>query len=173
MNCRAQDLRCSDFGLPTTTRMGRRPDRTFSLHQQPGDAGSLIEFWIRGRNGRGLPDRESFDAPNLKPWLGCLSIYEAIDGYRDFRNRLDGTATVDLSGEDWQGRLASDVDRQYGTSLLRDLRRVAVWRHPVLESCSICQKPYQTAVRVLLPVTRNGDRVDEVFLALLLREHQA
>lgn len=173
MTCQAQDLHCSGFGHPTTVRIRPGAERTFSLQQRPGDASGLIEFWIRSRNGRGLPDRRSFDAPNLKPWLGCLSIYEAIDGYRDFRNRLDGTATVDLSGEDWQGRLASDIDRQYGTRLLRDLRHVAVWRHPVLDSCAICQKPFQAADRLLLPVTRNGDRVDEVFLALLPREGQA
>lgn len=134
-------------------------------------ANSLIEFWIRGRKDGGLPDRHHFHLAKLKPWLGYLSIYECVEQLSDFRNRLEGMHVAALTGENWQGRLASEVDSRFETSFSGDLRRVAVWRYPMRSQCNVFQKPDVLIDRILLPVTVDGDQVDQVFLALLPRRH--
>lgn len=136
-------------------------------------ADSLVEFWIQGRTVCGLPDRDYFDAGNLRPWLGYLSIYERIDRFSDFRNRLEGTEVIELTGENWQGRLASEVDGHFGCGFLADLRLVAVWRHPKRSLCRVFQKPYQIAERILLPVTVGGSEVDQIVMALFPTDRSA
>ncbi len=160
--------------MSTTTalkiRRDPRHDRwasTTAAHLVRTDlADTLVDFWIRSRPASGLPDREGFDAENLRPWIGYLSIYEFLGACSDYRNRLEGTEVVDLTGENWQGRLASEVDGHFGLGFLADLRRTAVWRYPMRSLCQVFQRPYQLAERVLLPVTVNGTAVDQIFMAL-------
>ncbi len=53
-------------------------------------ARGLIEYWEAKRFGRAMPTRRDLDVLDLRPWLGRLSLYEALsDG--DFRIRLRGT----------------------------------------------------------------------------------
>lgn len=127
---------------------------------------SLLAFWTRNRATCGLPDRDCFDALNLRPWIGYLSIYERDGTCPDFRNRLEGTEVIELTGENWQGRLASEIDSHFGSEFLADLRRVAVSRQPDRSLCQVFQKPYQLAERILLPVTVGRTEVDQVFMAL-------
>lgn len=130
----------------------------------------LLDFWIMGRTESGLPDRRHFDAINLHPWLGYLSIYERLGAYADFRNRLEGSAVAEMTGENWHGRLASEVDSVFGSAFSRELRRAAVWGYPLRSTCRIYQRPYLVVDRILLPVTVHGSHVDQVFLALLPRD---
>lgn len=136
-------------------------------------ANSLVEFWIRGRKAAGLPDRVHFDVLNLCPWLGHLSIYESVGRHADFLNRLEGGKVVGLTGENWRGHLASDVDGCFEGGFLADLREVAVWRHPKRSTCRVFQKPFQVAERVLLPVTVEGTEVDQIFMAMFPRDREA
>lgn len=143
---------------------------------EPGGSGlaeSLIEFWIRGRNAAGLPDRAHFDVLNLRPWLGHLSIYESVGRHADFLNRLEGGKVVGLTGENWEGHLASDIDGCFDGGFQADLREVAVWRHPKRSICPVFQKPFQVAERVLLPVTVEGTEVDQIFMAMFPRDREA
>src|SRR5690606_18432779 len=53
---------------------------------------SLLKFWTDAGGSGNIPDRSQLDAMTLRPWLGHVSIYEAIPGTIDFRIRLEGTA---------------------------------------------------------------------------------
>lgn len=129
-----------------------------------GDA--LIAFWNRGRAPAGLPDRTWFDPLNLLPWIGHLSVYEAVDGCADFRNRLEGTRVMLLTGENWQGRLASEVDSRFNVTFLANLKSVAESRSPMRDQCVVFQKRFLYVDRILLPVTLAGQEVDQIFLGM-------
>jgi hypothetical protein len=86
--------------------------------QAPAALGKMLALW-RGFAANGeVPHRGQFDTLTLRPWLGHVMIYEAVDGGRDFRNRLEGSEVVMLTGEDWTGRCASEVDAQFGSRML-------------------------------------------------------
>jgi len=53
-------------------------------------ARGLIDYWEARRLGRAMPVRRDLDVLDLRPWLGRLSLYEAL-GDGDFRIRLRGT----------------------------------------------------------------------------------
>jgi len=99
----------------------RRPVLEQELDGVPDSASpslhALLEFWSRAAPADSVPSREQLDPFTLRPWLGHISIYEALDGGRDFRIRLEGTSIVAITGEDWTGKRASDVDAQYGSRI--------------------------------------------------------
>ena len=84
----------------------------------PAALANLLALWRSLAAGGDIPHRGQFDTLALRPWLGHVMIYEAIDGGRDFRNRLEGSDVVMLTGEDWTGRCASEVDAQFGSRML-------------------------------------------------------
>lgn len=136
-------------------------------------AASLLEYWHRNRQDGALPDRTTFEATRLAEWLGFLSIYQYEAGPDDFRNRLEGSYVADLTGENWTGRYASDVDRRFGSSFRAELAEVRVRETPVADLVQIYQNDYGVAVRLLLPVALIGGReADQIFVALFARNYQ-
>jgi hypothetical protein len=125
----------------------------------------LHTLWLQyGRNDT-LPSRHHITPETLHPWLGQLSIYEEIDG-ADFLIRLDGTQIVSWTGEDWTGRLVSEVDAKYGRNLLGACR--AVWTHrlPLFDAAApLFKKEYIEARRMLLPLYSKQEK-RQVLLAL-------
>jgi hypothetical protein len=138
----------------------------------PAEAASLLDCWRRfNAQGKG-PTRSDFTPFTLKRWLGNIDIYEVEegdrDGDKDFRMRLNGTEVVALTGEDWAGKTARDIDRALGASLHTDLMRVLTSKQPRADTIRIFQKDYVSAHRLLLPVfSDDGDgAVVQIFLAL-------
>lgn len=128
---------------------------------------SLIDYWHASRGENGLPDRESFDASRMTRWLGYLSIYEHDEVSDDFRNRLEGSFVADLTGENWTGRFASEVDARFGSRFLAELREVRQLRLPSIDLIQIFQNEFGVAVRVMLPISsRPGPEADQVFVAI-------
>lgn len=130
-------------------------------------AAALVALWrsLAGADGA-PPSRAELGPERLKPWLGCISVYEPVDAEgSDFRCRLDGSGIVDLTGEDWTGRTANWVDERFRLGLCRDLR--AAWRAeaPHAHRIAVFQKTYIPACRLLLPVSTKGDG-RQVLLAL-------
>lgn len=132
-------------------------------------ARSLLEKWSSCCDGAEPPDRETLDVFELRPWLGHISVYEAIDGGSDFRIRLEGSRVSQMTGEDWTGRRASEVDDKFGTELVAIMRSVIASGRPSLHTTRIYQREFRAAVRLLLPVrSRPGGPVDQIFLVLYL-----
>jgi hypothetical protein len=121
-----------------------------------------------------VPNRKRLDAFTLRPWLGHISIYEAIDNGRDFRIRLEGTTIVAITGEDWTGKRASDVDAKYGCQIAEFMREVVRTRQPMVHTMRVFQNEVEYITRLLLPVRARADGpVDQVFLVIYVDPQQA
>lgn len=128
----------------------------------------LLAYWRENASREsGLPDRRAFDATRMIEWLGFFSIYEFDEADDDYYNRLEGTFIADLTGEDWTGRRATEVDAYFGSRFRPDLDAVRQHREPVVELVQIYQNDFGQAVRILLPVSKSGGRAaDQIFVAM-------
>ncbi len=149
----------------------RRPVLEEGLDALPASASprlhSLLQFWSDAADGRDTPSRDRFDAFALRPWLGHISIYESIDGGRDFRIRLEGTSIVAITGEDWTGKRATQVDAKYGCRIAEFMRDVVKTRRPAIHTMRVFQNEVESITRLLLPVRAHADGpVDQVFLVI-------
>lgn len=132
-------------------------------------AGTLLAKWAASCADGVPPDRETLDVFDLRPWLGHVSVYEAIDDGSDFRIRLEGTRISQMTGEDWTGRRASDVDARFGSHLVALMRGVVRTGRPGIHEIQIYQREFRAAIRLLLPMRSRGDGpVDQIFLAIYL-----
>lgn len=151
------------------------PDRQVDTLPPSADAraGTLLAKWSACRIDGRPPDREDLDVFALRPWLGHISIYEAMDADADFRVRLEGSKISQMTGEDWTGRRASQVDDRFGTRLVAIMREVVRTGRPGLHTTRIYQREFRSAIRLLLPVcSRSGGPVDQIFLVLYLDPRQ-
>lgn len=152
------------------------PDRQVD-NVPPGadpQARSLLEKWRSFCVGDLPPSREQMDPFELRPWLGHISVYEAVNDGADFRIRLEGTRISQMTGEDWTGRYASEVDEAFGAQLVPLMQTVLRTRQPSFHATGIYQREYRTAIRMLLPVrSRSDGPVDQIFMAIYLDPGQA
>lgn len=126
----------------------------------------LIAYWTANRGVDGVPVRSCFTPERLRPWIGNLSIYQQVDDGRDFRVRLEGTNITQITGDNWTGRLISEIDARFGTNFLGDVKTVLARREPSLTHCRVFQREYKPAERALLPIASQPGHVDQVFLCL-------
>lgn len=127
---------------------------------------SLLRFWQDCAEG-GIPNRQQLDAFTLRPWLGHISVYEALPDGADFRIRLEGTSIVAITGEDWTGKRASEVDHRFGSQLVAFMRRVIESERPAIHRMRVFQNDIEYITRLLLPVRARADGpVDQVFLVI-------
>ena len=134
----------------------------------PEEALGLLEHWRQFNRQGARPTRRDFTPFSLKPWLGNIDIYEVEDGGDEFRMRLNGTRVVAITGEDWKGKTARDIDRRFGRTLHDELRRVHRSKQPLAHHIRIFQKDYILAYRLVLPIfsdERQGEVV-QIFLAV-------
>ena len=155
----------------------RRPVLEQELDALPASASpslhSLLRFWSDA-GGNDVPSRDRLDAFTLRPWLGHVSIYEAVDGGDDFRIRLEGTSIVAITGEDWTGRHASEVDAKYGCHIADFMREIARTRRPMVHTMRVFQNEVEFITRLLLPVrSRPNGPVDQMFLVIYVDPQQA
>lgn len=138
----------------------------------PESAAGLLAAWRQFNAAGKGPTRGDFTPYFLKPWLGNIDIYEVEDsdaeGGKDFRMRLNGSEVVDMTGENWTGFTARDIDRKFGFSLHQEMLSVYTSKRPLAHHIRVFQKDYVTAYRLLLPIfSEKGDgQVVQIFLAL-------
>lgn len=128
---------------------------------------TLHDFWLDCRGTSDVPNRDAFDPFNLRSWLGHMSIYEAIQDGADFRIRLEGTSIVAITGEDWTGKRASDVDGRYGSRLVDFMKRTIRTHQPAIHTMRLFQNNIEYITRLLLPIRSHPlGPVDQVFLVM-------
>jgi hypothetical protein len=133
----------------------------------PPALGNLLALWRTLAASGEIPDRGQLDTLTLRPWLGHVMIYEAIDGGRDFRNRLEGSDVVMLTGEDWTGRCASEVDAQFGSRMLQYMQEAVKTGRPCMHSMWMFQNEALRVTRLMMPVkSRAGGPVDQILAVL-------
>ena len=143
-------------------------ERVKSADKPPESALRLLEHW-QAFNAQGQrPTRGDFTPFSLKRWLGNIDIYDVESDGADFRMRLNGTEVVAMTGEDWKGRTAHEIDKKYGSTLHEELHSVYRSRKPLAHHIRIFQKDYVMAYRLLLPIFSDADdgRVAQIFLAI-------
>jgi len=79
-----------------------------SVDEASASARSLMAYWETRRLGRPMPVRRDLDVLDLAPWLGRISLYEAL-GDGDFRCRIRGTtmSSIPVPGHASGGILVS------------------------------------------------------------------
>jgi len=132
----------------------------------------LLDLWQRFAAEPGRPTRADLTPFTLKPWLGFIDVYGVENGGRTFRIRLNGSCTTAMTGEDWTGRTAHDVDRKYGFGLHDEVHRVFTSQRPACHLTRIYQKDFALAYRLMLPVfSEAGDgSVAQILLAIFLTD---
>jgi hypothetical protein len=76
--------------------------------RHPGVA-MLSAYWDRKRAGRPMPDRCDIAPSEIVRLLPNIFICETLEGGRDFRFRIFGTALVNLLGIEMTGRTMSEL----------------------------------------------------------------
>ncbi|MBC06993.1 PAS domain-containing protein [Thalassospira sp.] len=135
----------------------------------PAKAHGLLAFWKSHAIAGNLPTRDDFSPDHLAPWIEDISIYEYVPDKDDFQILLEGENIVALTGEDWRGAFAREIDCHYSTSLHAAMTTARVTGAPQIHHLQIFQKEWQSGLRLLLPVTlqKSGkEDVLQVFLAI-------
>src|SRR3546814_3129193 len=88
-----------------------------------GDCRRWLGRWNRHRGSRRIPARADFDPLELKMILPRLMLLEVVDDPPDFRYRLAGTASRELTGLDWTGHSVQRSEEH--TSELQSLMRIS------------------------------------------------
>jgi len=149
-----------------------RFERLETDQEVPAVAQDLLAAWQRFNASGNRPTRDDFTPFVLKPWLGQIDIYDVEDAGSesgpDFRLRLNGTKTVALTGDDWTGATAREIDRALDVTLHADLQAVYEAGKPLSQPIRLFKKRYITAHRLMLPIfSQAGDgTVSQVFLAI-------
>jgi hypothetical protein len=168
---RLEDISLLRPHVDNTPPLLRFPVLEIGLDTLPATASpllhKLLQFWSAAAGADHVPSRERLDMFALRPWLGHISIYEAIDGGRDFRIRLEGTSIVAITGEDWTGKRATEVDARYGSQIAEFMRKVVRTHQPMVHTMRVFQNDVERITRLLLPVrARAGGPVNQVFLVI-------
>lgn len=99
---------------------------------------AFLDYWNAKRGDRAMPARTEISPKELKAWLHRIHIYDVIDGGRDFRVRLMGTAIVQAFGADVTGTLLSaEVNPEIRGRIFRILRQVVSEKAPVAVKAEI------------------------------------
>lgn len=148
------DERCVDVPPPTT----------------PTALSNLLALWRSLAAGGEIPHRGQLDTLTLRPWLGHVMIYEAVDGGRDFRNRLEGSEVVMLTGQDWTGRCASEVDSKFGSRMLHSMQEVVRNGKPCIHTMWMFQNDAIRVTRLMMPIKSRPDGPVDQILAVLYQD---
>lgn len=126
----------------------------------------FAELWEAKRDGRPLPLRDEFGFEELAPWFGHVLIMDVIDGGRDFRYRMIGTAITRFLDRDYSGRLVSEAE--YGDGDTRS-KIVDTFLRPVIDGAPVFRsghvvwatdKSWRTYDSVHCPLSRDGGGAD-------------
>ncbi|WP_341704776.1 PAS domain-containing protein [Ferrovibrio sp.] len=129
----------------------------------------LYADWLRRKRARGtrLPARDDFDPLDLKSVLPRLLLIAVQDDPPDFRYRLAGTATRELTGRELTGQSVLDLlPAQHGRLLWNNLCEMQQTLQPQYVSLSIITRTGEPlSYRVLrLPLGADGETMDMVLV---------
>ena len=125
---------------------------------------ALKEKWQEKRAGRRLPARSDFDTLEFAPWMGHLSVLDAIEGGRDFFFRLHGTNIANLYGYEMTGKSVSDLPSEIRTTISKEYREAVDRCEPILIARNhvLPKKDYTQIIKLILPLSSDGEAVDQL-----------
>ena len=154
-------------------KLGGERDREIPLtyldDDAPPAAQALLDFWNAHASEGNLPTRSDFQPDNLIPWIDDISIYEYVPEKDDFQIRLEDENIIALTGENWRGAFAREVDCRFSSGLHAAMTAVRTTLRPQIHHLRIFQREWQSGIRLLLPVLlQKPDKEDiiQIFLAI-------
>jgi hypothetical protein len=142
---------------------------TYLDDDAPRAAQSLLAFWNAHASKASIPTRTDFRPDNLTPWVDDIAIYEYVPEKDDFQILLEGENIVELTGENWRGAFAREVDCRFSSSLHAAMSEVRSTGWPQIHHLRIFQREWQRGIRLLLPVLLQKpgkEDVIQIFLAI-------
>jgi hypothetical protein len=126
----------------------------------------LFRLWNAKRGARALPARHDLRPEELRPWFGNLIALDVIDGGRDFRYRLFGTAIVFQAGFDMTGKLLSEYPIKEILPFFMATHREVVRRAaPAFGEHNPRVATVKRRRRLILPFGEDGRTVDRTMTA--------
>ncbi|MCE9649275.1 MAG: PAS domain-containing protein [Parvibaculum sp.] len=128
-------------------------------------------FWHDKKGDDAVPlraDIEPTKIPAILPWLLLLEVVDK-DGTEQFRYRLTGTGCREIFGIDYTGKFLGEGLTPEGTEIRRrEFLRVTGSGQPIYSwsELPIAERDFMTVYRGVFPVSRNGERVDQIFLVI-------
>lgn len=126
-----------------------------------------LSYWESKLRGRRMPARRDFDPvleiPRLLPWVILVDV---LRDPLDFRYRVIGTGITARSSRDHTGCRLSELNRVGPDSIVwTDRRTVVETGAPKLTAPSYIggDKTVQAVSGIHLPVSTDGDTVDQIF----------
>jgi hypothetical protein len=132
-------------------------------------ARDLLAFWNQNASNQRTPTRSDFSPQNLGDWFEDIAIFEYVPAKDDFQIVLEGERIAALTGEDWRGGFAREIDSQFSTSLNATMTLVRTTGQPQVHHLKVFKNDWQNAIRLLLPVLLQKpgkEDVLQIFLAV-------
>ncbi|HAM48381.1 MAG TPA: hypothetical protein DIT40_08705 [Alphaproteobacteria bacterium] len=151
------------------------PDDNFCIITQLDfrrpELNTFLEYWLNKRADRNFPRRSEINPaefPKLLPWI---NMYDVLDGGRDFRVRICGTALTEVIGFEVGGKLVSEIDPPIARRIKLTLQAVLEMRAPIRATTSRSALPgqdFQGSEVCALPLSSDGTDIDIIIVASLL-----
>ncbi len=138
------------------------------LHRQ------MYAYWQQKRGSRRMPSRADIDPteiPRLLPNL-LISEYVCEGDTGRWRYRLAGTAVAAAFGRDPTGRFIEELTRGDYRAFIERIHRIVRDEQRALFCASEytgARDPCMSAKRLLLPLTTDGQHVDQIISLLVFR----
>lgn len=129
----------------------------------------VLDYWQAKRAGRAMPQRRAIEPPELREVLPHLQITEVIGGGQRFRYRLVGTAIVEAFGAEFTGKHVDElVSGERDSFVHACYRAVCASRRPAFARSKYVttRNVDLTANRILLPLSEDGEAVNQILGAL-------
>jgi len=108
----------SSFIPDPTARLIDTDSKTeFLAAPEHPDAIALYHYWQGKRGGRAFPDRGDISPSEFSRLLPHITIVEVLEGGRDFRFRLYGSAMAAMTGHDRTGEYFSKLEAAPGAKI--------------------------------------------------------
>lgn len=122
---------------------------------------AFCALWRSRLRGRAMPARRDFAFEDFRPWLGTITLLQAVGNGADFRITLHGTANAERFRIDATGLLVSDLPTPWRDAVWPGIEAVRARRGPVLTRHRWVNDHFDYAwERALAPFAADGETID-------------
>lgn len=169
---------------PTASLIDTDRETDFLAAPEHPEAIALHRYWLEKRGGRAFPDRSDISPSDFSRLLPHMTIVEVLDGGRDFRFRLYGSALAAMTGRDRTGEYFSKLDAAPGAKITAEEtrffwmsygRQVLEMAAPMFTRVPLVQTGAAGMMlhSVVLPLTAGGEEIGQILGAAFTRPRDA
>lgn len=150
-------------------------DDTFELYTdlvfERTELTEFLDYWRTKCGTREFPERNEVKPSEMVKLLPWINMYDVIDGGETFRFRICGTALTDILGQEFRGKLVSELPPGLHARVVMLLQEVLKVRGPVRGHSTATALPGQDFQGVELcaaPLSSDGDEIDIIVAVAIL-----